>query len=156
MDGNLCKGVLLKPKVFIGVALYNMLAENTKKLQSLIKEKGVAKAEAMVGEGDLPPKPAGVLIVRDEALPEANPIVSKEMGSSSDAPGIPIPTNALMEEYLPTHESAAGTWSRHHENPSSSSRRKRRRKADSIPLVPGKEWYYLGAPSSDLSSEDED
>lgn len=80
-----------KPKVVLSHAMFQLLLENTKKLQSLLEQKEDKPTESsaveMSGSGnDLPPNPPAIIKVSTEPLPEAMPIVDKLIDDDQGAP----------------------------------------------------------------------
>lgn len=159
--------------------MFNMLAENNKKLHSILKDQdsrpATTKAESMLGDGDLPPKPSGMFEMKTEPLQNAGDFVHKEVGSvdalpfspppasSADLPGVALPTFATYGKPLSTKETEehfSKTQDKQQNTIAEVTRKRKRnnRETESIPLVSGQAWYYLGPPSSHsaASSSDEE
>jgi hypothetical protein len=124
----------VKPLVLVSAAMFKLMCDNQKKMESR-NEEFVAKksAEEMSGMGnsDLPPSPQRILNYNTEAPPSSAPVASM----------LPIISSSAAE-------STSSTPARTTTDDAPQLDRKKM-----IPMHPGHPWYYIASHPSDSESD---
>jgi hypothetical protein len=110
------------------------------------------KADLMSGEGDLPPRDVGNILVTTDTPPAADFVQKKEVESSlpdpERRPQQQVEAESQYREEIPGPSRRPDS----REGKESKKRKKKKSRTEELPVQSGKHRYYLGPPSPSSSS----